>query len=97
VALWVWQTGEYWHFALVEAAVLLLAEFGGNETMRRLLVGVVILALWIVGWSATPASVKKWAWDHIKAYLFFLVLDELRNVAWGAMGGGPQRRRRRQW
>ncbi|KAK4156061.1 hypothetical protein C8A00DRAFT_41438 [Chaetomidium leptoderma] len=98
VPLWVWRTSDYWHFALAEAAVLLIAEFGGSETMRRLLVAPVILVLWLVGWAATPASLKKWAWDHIKVYLFFLVLDELRNVGLGAMQGmaGGQRRRR-QW
>jgi hypothetical protein len=97
VPLWVWRTSEYWHFALAEAGVLLIAEFAGSETMRRLLVSAVILALWVVGWSATPASLKRWAWDHIKVYLFVLVLDELRNVGAGVlsgMAGGGQRRRR---
>lgn len=96
VPLWVWRTADYWHFALAEAGVLLIAEFAGSETMRRLLVSAVLLAVWAIGWSATPASLKKWAWEHIKVYLFFLVLDELRNVAAGAMGGG-QRRRRGRW
>ena len=91
--LWVWRTGDYWHFALAEAAVLLIAEFAGSETMRRLLAAAVILVVWVVGWSATPASLKKWAWDHIKIYLFFLVLDELRGVALQGMGGGRRRRR----
>ncbi|KAK4034670.1 hypothetical protein C8A01DRAFT_49004 [Parachaetomium inaequale] len=100
VPLWVWRTGEYWHFALAEAVVLGIAEFGGSETMRRLLVSAVILFLWVVGWSATPASLKRWAWEHIKVYLFVLVLDELRNVGVGAlrgMAGGNQGRRRARW
>jgi hypothetical protein len=100
VPLWVWRTGDYWHFVLAEAAVLLVAEFGGSETMRRLLVSGVVLFLWVVGWAATPASLKRWAWEHIKVYLFVLVLDELRNIGYGAlqgMGGGGQRRRRGRW
>ncbi|EAQ87325.1 predicted protein [Chaetomium globosum CBS 148.51] len=100
VPLWVWRTADYWHFALAEVAVLLVAEFGGSETMRRLLVLGVILFLWVVGWAATPASLKRWAWEHIKVYLFVLVLDELRNIGYGAlqgMAGGGQRRRRGRW
>jgi len=95
VPLWVWRTDDYWHFALAEVGVLLIAEFAGGETMRRLLVSAVILALWVVGWSATPASLKRWAWEHIKVYLFVLVLDELRNVAMQSLGGGARRRRAR--
>jgi hypothetical protein len=94
VPLWVWRTEEYWHFALAEAAVLLIAEFGGSETMRRLLVSAVIAGLWVVGWSATPQSLKRWAWEHIKVYLFFLVLDQIRNVGNGALAGMAGGRRR---
>jgi len=86
------------HFALAEAGVLLLAEYAGSETMRRFVVALVVAALWVIGWAATPASLKRWAWDYIKTYLFFLVLDELRNVGrQGFMGGGGGRRRRGRW
>ncbi|KAL2135491.1 hypothetical protein VTI74DRAFT_8350 [Chaetomium olivicolor] len=97
VPLWVWQTDDYWFFALAEAGVLLVAEFAGSETMRRLLVTGVIAGLWLVGWAATPASLKRWAWDHIKVYLFVLLFDELRNVGAGVISGrvgGAGRRRR---
>ena len=85
------------HFALAEAGVLLLAEYAGSETMRRFVVSVVVLALWVIGWAATPASTKRWAWEHVKVYLFVLILDELRNVARQGLGGGGGRRRRARW
>ncbi|KAK3294095.1 uncharacterized protein B0H64DRAFT_324988 [Chaetomium fimeti] len=100
VVVGVWRTGDYWRFAGVQAVVLGVAEFGGSETMRRLLMVGVVLVLWVVGWAATPARVKRWAWEHVKVYLFVLVLDELRNVGYGALQGvasGGQRRRRGRW
>ncbi|KAK3902645.1 hypothetical protein C8A05DRAFT_15316 [Staphylotrichum tortipilum] len=97
VVLGVWTVEGYWHFALAQAGVLLLAEYAGSETLRRFVVAVVVLALWIIGWAATPASLKRWAWEHAKVYLFLLVLDELRNVAMQGLGGGGGRRRRGRW
>ncbi|KAK3315978.1 hypothetical protein B0H66DRAFT_274439 [Apodospora peruviana] len=94
--LWVWRTHEYWHFAMSEAVLLVLAEWGPSESLRRVVVSVVIAALWAIGFAATPESYKRWAWTHIKAYLFVLVLDELRNIAWGGNGGG-RRRRQARW
>ncbi|KAK4182968.1 hypothetical protein QBC35DRAFT_508985 [Podospora australis] len=91
--LWVYNTSEYWHFFLAEAGGLLVAEFCGNEMVRRFIVGGVIGFLWLVGWAATPASLKKWAWDHIKVYLFFMLLDEVRGVAMRSVGPGGRRRR----
>ncbi len=92
--LGVWRTGEYWFWAAGEAGVLLVAEFGGSELLRRVLIGAVVAGLWVVGWAVTPGSVKRWAWERVKVYLFVLVLDELRNVGMGAVGG---RRRRTRW
>lgn len=65
--------------------------------MRRLIVTVVIAGLWFVGWAATPQGLKRWAWEHIKVYLFVLVLDQLRNVSAGALGGMAGGARRRRW
>ncbi|KAH6855845.1 hypothetical protein B0I37DRAFT_64343 [Chaetomium sp. MPI-CAGE-AT-0009] len=100
VTVWVWSPADYWGFALAQAGVLGVAEFAGSETMRRLLVVGVVLVLWVVGWSATPARLKRWAWEHVKVYLFVLVLDELRNIGYGALqgvAGGGHRRRRGRW
>ncbi|KAK3394953.1 hypothetical protein B0H63DRAFT_62772 [Podospora didyma] len=93
--IWLWQTKDYWHFALSEAAALLLAEFVAGEMIRRVIVSAVLLGVWVLGWSATPVSYKRWAWEHIKAYLFVLVLDEVRRIGWGGGGGG--RRGRARW
>ncbi|KAH6634630.1 hypothetical protein B0J18DRAFT_26166 [Chaetomium sp. MPI-SDFR-AT-0129] len=99
IPLWMWQTGDYWQFALVEAGLLAVAEFWGGEVLRRVIVGGVVGMLWLVGWSATPRSLKTWAWEHIKAYMFWIILDEIFNVGYGvfrgAAGGGARRRRGR--
>ncbi|KAI0602466.1 hypothetical protein F4775DRAFT_244384 [Biscogniauxia sp. FL1348] len=86
----VWQTSNYWPYAACEAILLGLAEFGPSEMMRRAIVTVVLAALWLLGWHATPRSYKIWAWEHIKAFWFWIVLSELLNV-----GRGNVRRARR--
>ncbi|KAK4654972.1 hypothetical protein QC762_405720 [Podospora pseudocomata] len=96
--LFLYKTGDYWHFALAEAGVLLLGEFAGSENLRRVVVCVVVAGVWLVGWAATPRSVKDWMWEQARAYLFVLVLDELRAAGRGLFGGyyhGPGGGRRR--
>lgn len=94
--VWVWRTNLYWTFAISEAVLLILAEFGPSEMLRRVIVIPIVAGLWAVGFAATPESYKRWAWGHIKAYLFFMVLDELRRVAWSAIGANSNGRRVRQ-
>ncbi|KAK4194329.1 hypothetical protein QBC40DRAFT_290971 [Triangularia verruculosa] len=86
--LFLFKSSDYWHFALAEAGVLLLAEFAGGESLRRVVVTLTVAGVWLVGWAATPRSVKNWMWEHAKAYLFVLVLDELRAAGRGFIGGG---------
>ena len=49
-----------WHFAVCEAALLVLAEWGPSEMLRRVLISGVIGFLWVVGFAATPESYKRW-------------------------------------
>ncbi|KAK0673164.1 hypothetical protein QBC41DRAFT_397109 [Cercophora samala] len=98
--LFLYKTSDYWHFALAEGGVLLLAEFAGSENMRRVVVCATVAGIWLLGWAATPRSVKDWMWEHAKAYLFVLVLDELRAAGRGLFGGyhhGPGGGRRRRF
>jgi hypothetical protein len=87
-----YHPSNYWVYMAAEVGLLLLAEFGYMEKLRQLIVVLVVAGLWAVGWMITPRSRKEWAWSHIKAFWFFLVLDSLRNIGYG--GGGRQRRRR---
>ncbi|KAK4168173.1 hypothetical protein QBC43DRAFT_359940 [Cladorrhinum sp. PSN259] len=99
--LWRWRVSEYWHFALAEGAALVIAEFGGSEILRRVLVGGIVGVLWVVGWNVTPRQMKRWAWEQIKVFLWVLVLDEVRRVGTGfvggLVGGGGNNRRRARW
>ncbi|KAM7220373.1 hypothetical protein V8F06_004152 [Rhypophila decipiens] len=94
--VWVYRTSTYWHLAFSEGALLLLAEFGPSEILRRVIVVGIVSGLWLVGFAATPESYKRWAWGHIKAYLFFIILDEIRRVAFSAIGANSGGRRARQ-
>jgi hypothetical protein len=70
-----------------------IAEWGPSEYLRRGIVALVVACLWGLGWPATPASYKRWAWEHIKTYLFVLILDEIRRTAYR----GSARRSRGRW
>ncbi|OLN83753.1 hypothetical protein CCHL11_08741 [Colletotrichum chlorophyti] len=87
----VWHPSNYWPCVVCEAMLLGVAEFGPSELLRRSIVCGVIAGLWVVGWSATPQSTKQWAYDHIKSWLFWMVLDELMRV--GSRSHGGRRRR----
>ncbi|KAI0479431.1 hypothetical protein GGR56DRAFT_634974 [Xylariaceae sp. FL0804] len=76
----VWQTSNYWPYAACEAVLLALAEFGPSETLRRSVVCGVLAGLWLVGFHATPRAYRVWAWEHIKAWWFWIILSELLNV-----------------
>ncbi|KAK3941425.1 hypothetical protein QBC46DRAFT_102067 [Diplogelasinospora grovesii] len=93
--IWLWRTADYWPFAVAEALALAMAEWGPSELLRRGIVVAVVAGLWVLGWSATPRSYKTWAWEHIKVYLFLLILDEIRRVGWGYAGGNARRGRQR--
>jgi hypothetical protein len=87
----VWHPSNYWPYLLCEAMMLAFAEFGPSEMLRRGIVCGVIAGLWVLGFSATPESTKRWAYDHIKSWVFWIMLDELLRV--GARSQ-PTRRRR---
>lgn len=88
--VFLWQTSNYWPFAICEAVLLALAEFGPSEMLRRSLVVGVIAGLWVLGWHATPGETKRWAWEHIKNMWFWMILSELLSV------GRPSMNRRRR-
>ncbi|KAH7313548.1 hypothetical protein B0I35DRAFT_435425 [Stachybotrys elegans] len=87
----VWHPSNYWPFLISEAILLGVAEFGNSELIRRCTVCGVVIGLWVVGYGAVPMSTKRWAYQNIKGWLFFMVLDELRRVGTGSVSS---RRRR---
>jgi hypothetical protein len=89
----VWYPDNYWMFAVAEAGLLFLAEFGPSEMLRRAIVCCVVGGLWAVGYSATPEAMKRWAYGHMKTWVFWMLLDEFRRVGWGNQGGYGRRRR----
>lgn len=89
--VFIYQPSNYFVYTAAEVALLLVAEFAGSEYVRRGLVLGVLSALWMVGWCITPRATKRWAWEHIKAFWFFIVLDLIRDVGFG---GGRRRARR---
>ncbi|KAH8646292.1 hypothetical protein BX600DRAFT_477454 [Xylariales sp. PMI_506] len=95
VSLFLWRTSNYWPCAACEALLLIIAEWGPSELLRRSIVGGVVAGLWVLGFSATPQAYKRWAWEHIKTYLFVLLLDEIRNT--GRFAGAGGRRGRGRW
>ncbi|KAF2267854.1 hypothetical protein CC78DRAFT_530620 [Lojkania enalia] len=86
-----YHPGSYWTYVVTEVGLLVIAEFGRMEYLRRAIVLCVVAGLWAVGWMITPRSTKMWAWEHIKAFWFFIVLDLVREIGFG---GGRHRRRR---
>ncbi|CAJ2512061.1 Uu.00g076860.m01.CDS01 [Anthostomella pinea] len=78
--MFIWQTSNYWPYAACETLLLVLAEFGPSEILRRSIVCGVLAGLWIVGFNATPRSYRIWAWEQIKALWFWIVLRELLDV-----------------
>lgn len=90
----VYNPRMYYVYMGAEVGLLLFAEFAGFEYLRRGIVAGVLAALWAVGWTVTPRSTKMWAWGHIKAIWFFIVLDLVRDL--GGFGGGYAQRRRRR-
>ncbi|KAJ0163981.1 hypothetical protein CTA2_2014 [Colletotrichum tanaceti] len=88
----VWRPGFYWPCVVCEAVLLCAAEFGGNELLRRCVVCGVVAGLWLVGYHATPESTRLWAYERIKSWLFWMVLDEMMRV--GGRSYNARRRRR---
>lgn len=80
---------SYFLYVGIEAGLLMVAEFSGFELLRRAIVLGIVGALWAIGWVITPRSTKAWAWSHVKALWFFIVLDLIRDVGFG---GGRRRR-----
>lgn len=87
----VWHPSNYWPYVICEAMLLGVAEFGPSELLRRGIVCAVIAGLWLVGWHATPESTRKWAYDQIKAWVFWILLDEFLRI--GARSHSSRRRR----
>lgn len=87
----VWQTTNYWPYMACEALLLVFAEFGASELLRRIIVSGILAVLWLVGFHATPRSTRMWAWGHIKDIWFWMVIREL----FGAGVRSDVRRRRR--
>lgn len=90
--LFVWRPEAYWPYAICEGMLLALAEFTPSETVRRCVVSAIIAGLWFVGWSATPQSVKNWAWKQIKELWIWALLWEVLGV--GSRGPSVGRHRR---
>lgn len=86
-----YHPSSYWICMAAEIGLLLVAEFGGLEYLRRVIVCGVVAALWAVGWTITPRSTKMWAWEHIKTIWLLSVWELMYNIG---LGGGRQRRRR---
>ncbi|KAK2042902.1 hypothetical protein LZ31DRAFT_555685 [Colletotrichum somersetense] len=91
VSGFVWHPDNYWPYAVCEAALLYVAEFGGSELLRRCIVCGVLGGLWLVGYHATPESTRRWAYENIKGWLFWMMLDEMMRV-----GGRSYSTRRRR-
>ncbi|ETS78988.1 hypothetical protein PFICI_08841 [Pestalotiopsis fici W106-1] len=89
--VFIWQSAHYWPYAICEAVLLGLAEFGPSEYLRRSVVIGVIAGLWLVGWHATPRSYKQWAWGHIKSLWFWMILNELLSVGRPSVGRRARR------
>ncbi|KAK2035185.1 hypothetical protein LX32DRAFT_577776 [Colletotrichum zoysiae] len=87
----VWHPDNYWPYVFCEAALLCVAEFGASELLRRCIVCGVLGGLWLVGYHATPESTRRWAYENIKGWLFWMVLDEMMRV--GGRSYGARRRR----
>ncbi|KAK2001150.1 hypothetical protein LX36DRAFT_698442 [Colletotrichum falcatum] len=87
----VWNPDSYWTYAACEAALLCAAEFGGSEPLRRCVVCGVLGALWLVGYHATPEPTRRWAYENVKGWLFWMMLDEMMRV--GGRSYGARRRR----
>jgi hypothetical protein len=87
---WLYRPEEYWKYVGIEAGLLVVAEFGKVEIIRKGVVTVVIACLWGVGWTVTPKSVKVKAWEYVKMIWFYIALDEI-------MGIGGRRGHRRRW
>ncbi|KAK9772332.1 hypothetical protein SCAR479_11032 [Seiridium cardinale] len=89
--IFIWQSSNYWPYAVCEALLLGLAEFGPSEMLRRSIVIGVVAGLWVLGWHATPAAYKRWAWEHIKAFWFWMILSELLQVGRPSVGRRARR------
>jgi hypothetical protein len=87
----VWETNNYWPYIACEALLLVFAEFGANELLRRIIVSGILAGVWLVGFHATPRSTRMWAWGHIKDIWFWMVIRELFNAG---PSSGTRRRRR---
>lgn len=91
--IWFYRPSEYWKYVSAAVVMLSIAEWGGYEYVRRLLVTIVIAGSWGIGWFCTPVWVKKQAWEVMKGIWFWLAVDEVMNIGRG--GGGHRRRGRR--
>ncbi|KAH6657632.1 hypothetical protein BKA67DRAFT_555847 [Truncatella angustata] len=89
--IFIWQSSNYWPYAVCEAVLLSLAEFGHSELLRRSIVIGVVSALWVLGWHATPRAYKTWAWEHIKSMWFWMILSELLKVGRPTVGRRARR------
>lgn len=63
VDLFLYKIGDYWYFVFVEVGVLFLGEFVGSENLRRVVVCVVVVGVWLIGWVVMFRSVKDWMWE----------------------------------
>jgi hypothetical protein len=86
----IWHPNSYWAFAACEALLLAFAEYWAPEPLRRAVVLAITGGLWLIGFFATPRSVKRWAWEHIKLIWTWLIIQEV-------LGMGSSRGRRRRY
>ena len=58
-----------------------------HEILRRAVALALTGVLWLVGWKATPQSVKREAWEQLKWVWTYMAFDE----ALGMVRGGRRR------
>jgi hypothetical protein len=93
IDIFLWKPSNYWPCVLGEALLLFFATAGPSEMLRRGIILAVVSGLWFLGWHATPAATKQWAWEHIRDYVFWQLLSEF--MSGGRHTAGRRRARRR--
>lgn len=83
---------KFWRYIGIEAAALALAEWGPSELLRRGIAMAVVGCLWAIGWIITPERTKRWVWERLKVFWFYMVINQVQNAAFG---GGRRRTGRR--
>ena len=81
--VFVYKQSMYWQFAFCEFLVCVGIYVAKNEYLRRLGSVGLVGGLWMLGWKATPESVKREAWVHLKWLWTMMAFNEARRVTSG--------------